>query len=158
MNDTDKQVAAYLQEIGVEYKAYHLGESKEKDWEHDAWRCCFNNEGFEFKTGLGHRAPPTGWAAENIKQKYGRFAKTSKEWKDACTLMKPEAASVLQCLLSDAQASRESFEEWCSNFGYDTDSREALGTYLACQETHIRLLKLFKTAQLVHLENLLEDY
>lgn len=45
----------------------------------------------------------------------------------------PSAADVLYCLCADASALDEGFEDWCSNFGYDTDSRKALDTFLACQ-------------------------
>lgn len=52
----------------------------------------------------------------------------------------PEAAEVLDCLASDASSvDQESFEEWCSSFGYDTDSRKAEKTYKACQHGAKRL-------------------
>jgi hypothetical protein len=40
------------------------------------------------------------------------------------------------CLLSDARAGLEndSFEAFCSEFGYDTDSRTAERTYNACRD------------------------
>ena len=44
----------------------------------------------------------------------------------------PSVADVLSCLLSDANAIHMTFEEWCSDFGYDSDSRKAEKTYLAC--------------------------
>ena len=43
-------------------------------------------------------------------------------------------AEVLASYAADAEeASSLSFDDWCGNFGYDTDSRKALRTYLACQ-------------------------
>jgi hypothetical protein len=45
----------------------------------------------------------------------------------------PSAADVLSCLLSDASVEdATSFEDWCSDFGYDTDSRQAEKTYRDC--------------------------
>jgi len=43
----------------------------------------------------------------------------------------PSADSVLSCLASDAQGVEggQTFEEWCGEYGYDTDSRRALKTY-----------------------------
>jgi hypothetical protein len=41
----------------------------------------------------------------------------------------PTAMDVLGCLASDASGAEESFEEWCSNLGEDTDSRKAKKTY-----------------------------
>lgn len=43
----------------------------------------------------------------------------------------PTAAGVLECLLSDSTVS-DDFEEFCSEFGYDTDSRKAEATHKAC--------------------------
>lgn len=47
----------------------------------------------------------------------------------------PTAADVLDCLASDAASvdSARSFEDWCSDIGYDTDSRKAERTYKACE-------------------------
>jgi hypothetical protein len=45
----------------------------------------------------------------------------------------PKALDVLFSLTIDASACDESFSDWCSNFGYDTDSRKALDLYLKCQ-------------------------
>lgn len=44
----------------------------------------------------------------------------------------PDADDVMGCLASDARAGEESFEDFCSNFGYDTDSRKAYATWEAC--------------------------
>jgi hypothetical protein len=45
----------------------------------------------------------------------------------------PELAGVLDCLASDASGveNASTFEEWCSEYGYDTDSRAAERTYNA---------------------------
>lgn len=42
------------------------------------------------------------------------------------------AEAVLSSLCLDTTAGDDSFEEFCANFGYDTDSRSALETYKAC--------------------------
>jgi hypothetical protein len=43
----------------------------------------------------------------------------------------PKAADVLDCLASDVSGfiNARSFEEWCGEYGYDTDSRKAERTY-----------------------------
>jgi hypothetical protein len=47
----------------------------------------------------------------------------------------PTAPKVMACLASDARGTEEvAFEEWASDFGYDTDSRKAEATFHACQE------------------------
>ena len=41
-----------------------------------------------------------------------------------------------------------SFEDWCADLGYDTDSRKALAAYLQCQEQTNRFKKAFPDVQL----------
>lgn len=41
----------------------------------------------------------------------------------------PTAADVLDCLQSDSRVMGQDFEEWCSDLGYDTDSRKAEQIY-----------------------------
>ncbi len=52
----------------------------------------------------------------------------------------PTAADVLDCLASDASGAEQSFEDWCSDYGYDTDSRKAEKTYKACVSIRERLM------------------
>ena len=47
----------------------------------------------------------------------------------------PSPADVLHSLMLDATAIEQGFEDWCADLGYDTDSRKAFETYLACQES-----------------------
>lgn len=42
---------------------------------------------------------------------------------------------VVVALLHDASGADNTFEDWCSNCGYDTDSRRAMDMYLTCQKT-----------------------
>jgi hypothetical protein len=41
----------------------------------------------------------------------------------------PELVEVLDCLASDAQGSDQSFEGWCAEYGYDSDSRKTFTLY-----------------------------
>lgn len=54
----------------------------------------------------------------------------------------PTAETVLESLVSDASCAQEDFEDFCSNFGYDVDSREAYKTWKACQSINERLPKI----------------
>lgn len=44
----------------------------------------------------------------------------------------PDAEGVLDCLLSDLSAGEQSFEEFCSEFGYEEDSRSAYDIWERC--------------------------
>lgn len=54
----------------------------------------------------------------------------------------PDAEGVLDCLLSDCSALDQSFEDWCGDFGYDTDSRKAEATYKACADLGKKVKRL----------------
>lgn len=41
----------------------------------------------------------------------------------------PKSHDVLDCLINDANGLESSFEEWCNDYGYDTDSRRAERVY-----------------------------
>lgn len=55
--------------------------------------------------------------------------------------MLPGILAVLDCLASDSATveNARSFEEWCGDLGYDTDSRRAERTWKACVSTARRL-------------------
>jgi hypothetical protein len=52
----------------------------------------------------------------------------------------PKRADVLYCLTMDAQGVvGATFDDWCAEYSYDTDSRSAHACYLACVETRANL-------------------
>lgn len=56
----------------------------------------------------------------------------------------PTIEEVMDCLASDAADAdnARSFESWCSEYGYDTDSRKAERIYKVCVEQAERLRNL----------------
>ncbi len=56
----------------------------------------------------------------------------------------PTAADLLDCLALDSSGidNARSFEDWCSEYGYDTDSRKAEKTFKVC-ERQAQKLKTF---------------
>ena len=52
---------------------------------------------------------------------------------------KPDAAGVLDCLCSDASLACNTFEDFCSETGYDEDSRTSERIWNACCETADKL-------------------
>lgn len=109
--------------------------NKSDNWQEtaDQWCITINGIGFEYYTGIGHRDK-----------------KTDRP-------QKPELSEVLSSLALDATACDESFDDWCCNYGYDTDSRKALETYLACQENAGKLRKI-NIAPLSELQTFFEGY
>jgi hypothetical protein len=80
-------------------------------------------------------ALPEGWApggtAWTVTLRLGRRRLTVPFFTGGA-IKCPTAADVLACLTSDARVAEQTFEEFCGDFGYDTDSRKAEATYKAC--------------------------
>ena len=54
----------------------------------------------------------------------------------------PTVEGCLDCLLSDATAGEMSFDEFCAEFGYSTDSRRAERIWKQCVKARKRLQRL----------------
>lgn len=61
------------------------------------------------------------------------------------------------CFVSDAVSGLESFEGFCSEFGYDTDSRTAERTWKACKRSTAKLERITGGADLYDLCNELSE-
>jgi hypothetical protein len=59
------------------------------------------------------------------------------------SLILPNAADVLNSLALDARACDMSFANWCQEYGYNTDSRQAFKTYEECQQNGDKLKSVF---------------
>lgn len=116
-----------LKSLGVKLDVVYLGYQAEADvpqdkrWPHFLWHVTVS---------LGQKSHSTDYRAGVGHAKKG-------------TAIPPKAADVVYCLISDAQNGRETFEDFCSNYGYDTDSRKTLDTYLACQVAYSACWRLF---------------
>lgn len=62
----------------------------------------------------------------------------------------PDIETVLDCLRSDVSGADQSFEDWCSDLGMDTDSRKALQSYEACRQERTEIEHLVGEAGLKH--------
>lgn len=164
MSDEIKnQVAELLNQSGVNYSTVYRGERRDAlggTQSMDSWGVSFDKSGsamqsFDFYTGLGWRGPaPKHLYGPAPRRGTLAWSKLEKQRKPIA----PHAADVLHSLILDSSACDQSFNDWCGDFGYDTDSRKALDTYLACQESGTKLRKVFSGAQLEKLRELLQDY
>lgn len=95
---------------------------------------------FEYSMGVGHRKPINKRKVDEIKNLKNRnFKKTYsnminvKAKYEACSIpTKPNIDDVLYSLVMDSRYLYESFDDWCDNFGYDSDSKKAFSIYEDC--------------------------
>lgn len=78
-----------------------------------------------------------------VRLKYRGRQLTVPFWTGSAITADPDAEGVLDCLISDATAydNARDFEDFCAEFGYDTDSRRAERTYRECGALSARVHK-----------------
>ncbi len=136
-NATKSRIDEYLKSLECHVNVISLGERlKDDKWECDAWNICIVREGqaqaFDYFTGIGYRK-----AAKPVQ---------------------PHIAGLIYSILLDSTTCDYSFDEWCNESGYDTDSRRAYRAYLQCQEEYGKFCKLFSSDEIAVLREILQDY
>lgn len=129
------------------------------------------SETFDFSTGTGHRATrKSGTFGPIIRGKDKGKLKELREitgldtvtWKQGDNLdhlvIAPTQASVLWCLLMDMELGQGTFQEFCDNLGYDSDSMRAHKIYLDSQNTLHKMHNILTRSDIEHLRELLQDY
>lgn len=77
-----------------------------------------------------------------VTLRYQRRSLTVDFWMGSANTSEPDAESVIDCLLSDAQSGELSFYEFCREFGYDEDSRKAEATWKLCKSLAPKIRRL----------------
>ena len=110
-----------------------------------------NTETFDYSMGTGHIDLTKGRVgpSSNLFRKNRYATPTDKvawlAYVQACQerqQVKPALSEVLDCLFAEASACGDSFENWCGDYGYDSDSRKALQIYHACQRNGDKLRRV----------------
>lgn len=163
-NDTENKVDAFLSNLGVTYSVFPAGTGlKRGNWECDGWRVVFGkadiSQSFDYYTGTGHRVIST-FDKSRVMYDYKNASARNRQYHldSLAKPFAPFAASVLYALINDAQASDQSFNSWCADYGYDSDSMKAFKLYQACCETGEKLNSIFSRQQISELAELLADY
>lgn len=103
--------------------------------------------GFDYQFGGNLTAAQDDWQANangyRVRFTYDRRKASFDYWQGSAIMRDPQAADVMSCLVSDAQLGQETFDDFCANLGYDTDSRRAERLWKACQSTDGQLRALF---------------
>ena len=137
--------------LGLEENVFEkkgLSPAGKSYWDNWTVTVTYGGETFttKFTTGSGFRKPVFG-----VKSQPNGYYKQSigvlKDFKSACKAQwlvptPPTLPDVMYALLSDARCAEGTFEEYCSEFGIDSDSRKALDVYLECQKTRTAMIKM----------------
>jgi hypothetical protein len=185
MNTTQETCAAVLAKMGVTLESSSgLVGVREKDWECVTFQCSLSRRGKVFWSGpyhlgLGHVKLPKVFPFMNFSMDEARIGETLvrkpnvkflpegqeikvRLYQKLVRMQKvfPSLLDVMHSLLSDgsAQFDSQAFEDWCGDLGYDTDSRKAHETWLACVEIGMCLRRAFSAAEVEELREAFSQY
>ena len=163
-------IVDWCNEYGLSLSIDCMGSTIRDKWECDQWNITIyrtgKKSGFntQYYTGIGHRVLSA--MGETYKRRIKQDYKVSvnlahqlrQNEKENAKPTVPHIAGILHSLTLDSSANDYSFNDWCDNFGYESDSIKALNNYQACCNTAKELSKLFTSGELIVLSELLQDY
>ena len=117
----------------IPFKAKYIGRHTKNGWVSNAWTVTIHNNEFPCHIGIG------------LKSKDG-------------TTRVPDIKGVMRSLLRDMDAGDKTFEEFCSDYGYDEDSRKAYALWEECGRVMVRVQALFSPDEIDAMRKALEDY
>ena len=151
---------------GLTLTSVHMGleevGEKNNKYLQDKWTVTVSYKDHSYSTqysaGIGHRKLITSVKKER-NQYWNNITHSYKNEREACNaqwlkLIPPTLSDVMYCLLVDARCVEGTFEDYCSEFGIDSDSRKALDVYLACQETRTAIIKMLGSVLFTELSSL----
>jgi len=100
------------------------------------------------RTRIAERQAEVAKRKADIERNKDRYKWAREDYDIYWKPVAPELDTVLDCLRSDAESweNARNFEDFCAEFGYDTDSRKAEGIYRACGEVAKELKFLLGSA------------
>jgi hypothetical protein len=151
-NDYKGQAEAFLHETGVLFEIVKAVPQQSPRWAKDGKHgTCYSVTLAKLKEKpregqyIGSIAYNRGHIAKEIQFFFwNSIAEKQKAEERLGYLDKPKAYDVLACLYMRA----DTFEDFCANFGYSEDSREAEKTYNEVREQNAKLESIFSPAEL----------
>jgi len=149
MDEYIKQATDFLQKTYSKMKIEYVGLAVNKEWKEKEKRCLYEitltsprgSMTFDFWDSIRNtRIRTMPFDAYNVQANKELAAK-----KKAAV---PSVYDVLACL---QKCDPGTFENFCSDYGYDEDSRTAIRVYLAVQNEYTQLTRLFTPEQMEEL-------
>lgn len=149
MNEYIKQATDFLQKTHAKMKIEYVGLAVNKEWKEKEKRCLYEitltsprgSMTFDFWDSIRNTEIRTmPFDAYNVQANKELAAK-----KKAAV---PSVYDVLACL---QKYDPGTFEDFCSDYGYDEDSRTAERIYFAVQKEYTQLARLFTPEQMEEL-------
>jgi hypothetical protein len=139
MNDYNKQAQDFLEKTGTKFKAAFLGNMKyfDDDTEkRDVYEITLERTGKKWSFQFGQYIANSG-------DKVKRNPKGETLYDHELLNRKRIAPTPYDVLAAITKYDPEDFENFCANYGYDTDSRKAEKTYFAVQKEYKHVVNMF---------------
>lgn len=165
MNEYVKQATEFLQKAHAEMKIEYVGLAINKEWKEKEKRCLYEitltsprgSMTFNFWDSIRNTEIKTmtleAYAEKRHRVAFSSLAQAKKMQANKELAAKKKAAvpSVYDVLACLTKCDPGTFENFCSDFGYDEDSRAAERIYFAVQKEYTQLTKLFTPEQMEEL-------
>lgn len=148
-NDYDKQAERFLKKHGVEFTCKRGATDKAPNWVKDG-----EEHGYHYRVTLSKGKPCTPKYTGNIcaaSRISFDFWDSIANRREGVTIVRPY--SVLSCISGDVYTP-DTFEAFCSEFGYDTDSVRAAATFKRCDKFAKRLRAFLTEAEIADLSEI----
>lgn len=165
MNEYIKQANEFLAKANATIKIEFSGLAVNRQWKEKEKRCFYDvtittphgSMNFDFWDSI-HNTEIQQMTLEQWARKhhldvyyYRDKVQAQKQLKAAKEEAKPTAYDVLACL---TKYDPGTFEDFCSDFGYDEDSRTAEQIYFAVVKEYKRLSRIFTAEQMEELQEI----
>jgi hypothetical protein len=134
---------------GVEITTQFIAEVDDPEWPHFLWRVTLVKDHVvanklvieSYRMGLGHIQTPCGKPI----QTHHRYRHEPCQHARCQGKSKPVAPDLYTvfCSLKADDTHGATFDQWCGDLGFDTDSRKAMDMYLACQKSEADSRRFF---------------
>ena len=135
-----------------DFSINHLGLFLNDDLSlHDRYIIFINGYDFEYFQGIGHREQRKVFSnGKTFKELLMMNPKKTKEnmmlykknIEDSSVVKPLKIDDVLNCLVLDYSVSRDNFDDFCANLGYNEDGIKASETYNNCRKNTKKLKKI----------------
>lgn len=165
MNDYIKQATDFLQKAHAEMKIEYAGITINREWKETEKRCLYNvtltsprgSMAFDFWDSIRNTEIKTmtleAYAEKRYRVVFSALTQAEKMQANKELAAKKKAAipSVYDVLACLTKYDPGTFEDFCSDYGYDNDSRTAERIYFAVQKEYTQLARLFTPGQMEEL-------
>lgn len=168
MSEYIKQATEFLQKANAEMKINFVGLAINKEWKENEKRCLYEitlasprgSMVFDFWDSIRNaeikEMTLEAYAEKRYRVPFSDLTQAEKMQANRELAAKKKAAvpSVYDVLACLTKCDPGTFEDFCSDYGYDEDSRTAERVYFAVQKEYSQLARLFTPAQMDELADI----